>query len=61
MHTPKPYSRETKPLLNPGTLKLVEEALAIEAEEAKAAGALGFMARISCLVCAGRDWITTEK
>lgn len=34
------------PFLNPSTIKLVEEALAIEAEEAKAAGALGFMARM---------------
>lgn len=34
------------PLLSPATLKLVEEAMAIEAEEAKAAGALGFMARM---------------
>lgn len=33
-------------MLSPSTLKLVEEALAIEAEEAKAAGALGFMARM---------------
>jgi hypothetical protein len=34
------------PLIRPSTLKLVEEALAIEAEDAKAAGALGFMARM---------------
>lgn len=34
------------PLLSPATLKLIEEAMAIEAEEAKAAGALGFMARM---------------
>lgn len=32
--------------IRPSTLKLVEEALAIEAEDAKAAGALGFMARM---------------
>jgi len=34
------------PLIRPSTLKLVEEALAIEAEDAKAVGALGFMARM---------------
>lgn len=34
------------PFLSPSTIKLVEEAMAIEAEEAKAAGALGFMARM---------------
>lgn len=33
-------------MLSPSTLKLVEEAMAIEAEDAKAAGALGFMARM---------------
>lgn len=32
--------------ISPSALKLIEEALAIEAEEAKAAGALGFMARM---------------
>jgi len=32
--------------ISPSTFKLIEEALAIEAEEAKAAGALGFMARM---------------
>jgi len=37
---------ESGPFLSPSTLKLVEEALAIEAEEAKEAGALGFMARM---------------
>jgi len=46
MQTPKQHNSDKKPLLNHGTLKLVEEALAIEAEEAKAAGALGFMARM---------------
>jgi hypothetical protein len=33
-------------IIKPSTIRLIEEALAIEAEEARSAGALGFMARM---------------